>query len=241
MKKTILSLLIIVAAISSLNAQVYTLSVDGEPLGDTVTVYGDPEAAGMEFEAVFTNNTDNNANIKVRRNQVLMLEDATSYFKWNQTYSPLIDMSEAYLVGAGESLPSDFFKAYYQPKGNIGISIIEYTFFNVSVENEFVTLVIKFNTTSDDIDENIIRNMTVSNAYPNPASDILNLDFDFPVEVESASVRIVNVLGSVVAQQDINTMDNKIGLDISNLNDGIYFYSLFINDEVYRTEKIIIK
>lgn len=241
MKKILLSLFALLLLTGISNAQVFSLSVDGELLGDTVTVYGDPAASGIDFGCIFTNNTDNNVNIKVRRNQVSMLEGTSSYFKWNQTLAPTIDMSEAYLINAGESTPDDFFKVYYQPYGQIGISIIEFTFFNINVENEYITLVIKFNTTSDDIDENILRNMTVSDIYPNPAKDIVSIDFDIPRDVETASVKIVNVLGSIVKEQSIERGSNKLSIDVSDLNDGIYFYSMFINEELYKTERLVVK
>lgn len=242
MKKIILSFFIILLFVSFSNAQSFSLSVDDTVLGDTVTVYGDPDASGIDFTAIFNNNTDNNANIKVRRDQLSMVEGTTSYFKWSQPYAPTVDLSLAFIVNAGESTPENFFQAYYQPNGSIGISLIEFNFFNINVENEYVKIVVKFNTTSaEDIDENIIRNMTISDIYPNPAKDFITIDYDMPLEVETSSIRVINVLGSVVKEQELNTRDNKLKLDVSDLNDGIYFYTIFINNEPFRTEKLIVK
>jgi len=242
MKKILLSLIVLIVTGGFTFAQVFTLTNnEGEPLGDTVTVYGDPEVSGIDFGAIFTNNKDENVNISVRRDTIHMLVGTSSYFKWNQTLAPSVDLSEAYIVNAGESTPVDYFKVYYQPYGQIGISIIQFRFQNINSENEFVKLIIKFNTTSDDIDENIIRNMTISDLYPNPAQDMISIEYDMPREVESANVRIVNVLGSVVKEVPLDTRDNKLSIDVSNLNDGIYFYSIFINDELYNTEKLIVK
>ena len=83
-----------------------------------------------------------------------------------------------------------------------------------------------------------VRLKTVAfNIYPNPASDMVNLNYDFPLEVKVAEVKIMNVLGSVVSEQNIDTRSNQASIDISNINDGIYFYTILINGEVYKIHK----
>lgn len=52
--------------------------------------------------------------------------------------------------------------------------------------------------------------------YPNPASTILNIELN-----EATQIRIVNVLGEMVATQKLNTGNNS--LDVSNLVSGVYF------------------
>ncbi len=242
MKKILLSILIMISFFGVVNAQIYTLSVDGEILGDTVIIYGDPESPGMQFEAVFTNNDDVGADIQVIRHVISEIEESSNYFRWVATYSPTTNMSgESLFLAPGESSPDDSFISYYSPGGIVGKTLIEFKFQNTGVENKFIKIVLQFDTTTDDIGENILNNMSVSNIYPNPASDMVNLNFDFPLEVKEAEVKIMNVLGSVVSEQNIDTKSNKASIDISNINDGIYFYSILINGEIYKTEKLIVK
>lgn len=242
MKKTILSLLFVLMTFGYVNAQVYSLSTDEVLLGDTVTIYGDPEASGIEFSAVFTNNDDVGAIIRVERSVISSVDGSSNYFRWVNTNNPQEDISgEDLLVQPGESSPDDDFIAYYVPNGVVGSTLIEYSFLNISDVNKLIKVVLKFDTTTDDIDENIHKNTKVSDIYPNPAYGSVSIDYNMPLEVKSARIRIVNVLGSVVKDINIDTRDNRINLNISDLTDGIYFYSIIINNELLNTKKLIVR
>lgn len=55
--------------------------------------------------------------------------------------------------------------------------------------------------------------------YPNPSSDFIIFDID-----ENSLVRIFDINGKIVFNQNINSSENKI--NISNLNEGIYFINI---------------
>ncbi len=242
MKKTILIFSIILIGITSGYSQSLSLYADGSILGDTVTVYGDPTSPNIEFTANLKNNTTNGAIIKVRRHEISLVETTLNYFKWVQTYSPTIDLSlESFLVASDETTPDETFICYYQPNGIVGKSLIEYTFFNINIENEEVKLVVKFDTSTDDIDENILNNTFVSDIYPNPANTLVNIDYDFPIDVNSANIKIVNVLGSVIKDKVMDVRDSKIQIDISGMESGVYFYSIFVNEEILKSNKFVVR
>ena len=56
--------------------------------------------------------------------------------------------------------------------------------------------------------------------YPNPASNILNLDAATPI----SNVEIINVLGQVLLSKTSNTSISQI--DVSSLATGNYFISV---------------
>lgn len=58
------------------------------------------------------------------------------------------------------------------------------------------------------------------NVYPNPATDILNLNISETI----LRVKVLNALGQVVMTNDVNAMDTRI--NTSNLENGIYFLSI---------------
>jgi len=51
----------------------------------------------------------------------------------------------------------------------------------------------------------------------------------------------VNLLGSVVKEVEIDQNSNKLSMDISNLDAGVYFYSIVVNNEVFQTKKLVIR
>ncbi len=243
MKKILLSVAVLIVTAFYANAQSFTLSMDGELLGDTITVTPDSTSAPeIEFKAIFNNLTGNGANIKVVRNEVSMVDSTSSYFCWGACYPPHIDTSgmSMFIPAGGSSADGDF-SAHYEIHNAIGISVIEYTFYNMDNPDENVKIVVQFDTSPSAIDENILSNMNISDIYPNPADNFVNINYDMPVEVHEASVKIVNILGSVVKEERINHRSNTMRMNISDLKGGIYFYSIFVNGEMHSTKKLLVK
>ncbi len=243
MKKIILSISFIIFTFCFANAQSFSLSWDGEVLGDTVTLLPDTVGAqNITFKAILTNNSSKDAEIKLARNEIFMVDTAYSDFCWGDIcWPPEIDTSGIWIVTAGGSSAEGDFSGYYHANYTNGVSIIEYKWYDVENPDENVKIVIKFDNSIDAIDENILKNIWVSDLYPNPASNYVTIDYDMPTEVKEASVQIVNLLGSVVKEQKIDTRDNNMKIDILDMNGGIYFYSLNINGEIYSTKKLIIR
>ena len=246
MKKIILSLSFIIFTFCYANAQSFSLSWDGEVLGDTVTMHSSPDSAVMVFEAIINNLSAGGVNIKVIRNEITTVEGTLNYFCWGVCYTPAIDTSGMYMfVDKGASSDPGDYSAHLEIHGTIGISIIEYTFYNMDNPSENIKIVVKFDTESDPgpdgIDENILKNVWVSDLYPNPASNYVSIDYNMPSEVKEASVKIVNLLGSVVKEQKVDTRNGNMKIDIFDMKGGVYFYSLNIEGEIYSTKKLVIR
>jgi hypothetical protein len=71
--------------------------------------------------------------------------------------------------------------------------------------------------------------------YPNPASDVLYIDFDRPGQVNAI---IYDVSGHVMVDRDLNELRNQ--LDISGLRSGVYLIKLE-GSELLKIERIIKK
>ena len=68
--------------------------------------------------------------------------------------------------------------------------------------------------------------------YPNPTNGIIN------IEVENANkIKVVNVLGELVKHEDLKFKQQSI--DISSLQNGIYFLQVFNKDKLIGTAKIV--
>ncbi len=69
---------------------------------------------------------------------------------------------------------------------------------------------------------NIIKEKDVIKMYPNPAFNILNINFSQPIKTESI-LTIKNVLGQIVITQILYQGEIKTEADIKTLRSGIYF------------------
>lgn len=82
------------------------------------------------------------------------------------------------------------------------------------------------------------NNNTFFNVYPNPANNMLNIEFDSQFEKENATISVSNLLGKEVISID-NITSNKTSIDVSALVNGIYFVNTNVKGNV-TTEKIVI-
>ncbi len=78
---------------------------------------------------------------------------------------------------------------------------------------------------ANNVDKNGIK------LYPNPAQDILNIEFENPAgEAISGVLKVFNLSGKLIFEKQLNTNDAFYMLDISSLNNGAYIFSIQINN-----------
>jgi len=227
------------------NAQSYYLSMNGEELAVDATITIVPDtitSSEIMFGLNFHNNTNAGANIKVLRNEISTLDGTSNLFTWVEQYDDTINLSlESSYIPAGSYSVDGLFSANYIHNDVVGVSIVEYTFFNIENLDENVKVTVNFDTTPQSIDDIIFNNSWVSDIYPNPASHSVTVDYAFPNDIDGVNVKIMNILGTVVKQQKINLQNSSLTIDVSNIKSGMYFYNVFINANIISTKKLIIR
>lgn len=81
------------------------------------------------------------------------------------------------------------------------------------------------------------------NIYPVPATDLVNVDLTLDNEM-SVRYELMNATGQVVNAKDLgvlNTGNNKVSVDVSNLSTGLYLLNLNVNGESNFTRTIIVE
>jgi hypothetical protein len=82
----------------------------------------------------------------------------------------------------------------------------------------------------------------VSNPYPNPADEFIEINYSIPSHITNLKIVIRNILGNTVTSHVLNP-ENERGIKIStsNLIPGIYFHTLYLDNKALVTRKLIIK
>lgn len=242
MKKSILLFASVLFISMSINAQDLYLSWEGETLGETITVWGEPTANEIEFHAIVHNNTGSAINVKVRRSQIEMVDNTQSQIYWGALLAPGVDESPNYkLILPGEETETNDFFGRYNPNAKIGSSTVEYMFFNKDNEDQNVKITVKYWASPEGIAEEAMKGGSMSDIYPNPANQTVNLDYQLTSSVKTAHVKIVNLLGAVVQESIIDLGRTHLTMDISKLETGVYFYTLLVNEDVYKTKKLVVQ
>ncbi|MCD4792780.1 MAG: T9SS type A sorting domain-containing protein [Bacteroidales bacterium] len=73
------------------------------------------------------------------------------------------------------------------------------------------------------------------NIYPNPANDIIYIDF-LPSDIEDAQVSFYDITGKEVLSKQFNINEKKI--DISELKSGVYFIKINTENQIYISKLI---
>jgi hypothetical protein len=73
--------------------------------------------------------------------------------------------------------------------------------------------------------------------FPNPTSDILNFQFDEPIE--DGEIRIYSSIGQLMKNQNIKNTD--VRFDVSDWNSGMYFYGIYIEGRLVKQGQVLIQ
>jgi hypothetical protein len=204
-----------------------------------VIIEGDPSQTELMIEASIKNTSSTALDVLVRKFEVEVIGGSVNTFCWGLCFPPFVFESPNPLnIGAGASL--DEFSGHYNPNLNAGITIMRYTFFDMNNPADSVCFYAHFFASTVGVEEMGANNLTVSNAYPNPAASQTSFDYVLPQSASNASIVIRNLLGAVVKEVVLTDRSGKATINVSDLNDGVYFYSIIVNNETIETKRLIV-
>ncbi|WAC12389.1 T9SS type A sorting domain-containing protein [Dyadobacter pollutisoli] len=83
--------------------------------------------------------------------------------------------------------------------------------------------------------------ISVSNIYPNPASEYAEVDFSISTSLRDAKLIFYNVLGSKMEEFTLNKNDRKLRVNTRDMPTGLYFYQLSIDGKKVATKKMLVR
>lgn len=80
----------------------------------------------------------------------------------------------------------------------------------------------------------------VSNAYPNPADDVAEVDYQFSGAGEAKLV-MLNVLGAPIAEYELERNANRVRIGTRQLDTGYYLYQLSVDGKKVATKRLLVR
>lgn len=139
-------------------------------------------------------------------------------------------------LAAGQEVTD--FSAHIKPSGSTGNSVVYYKFYNLGNTKDTISVFVQTQIWHLGINDN--SNADLSSAYPNPANTKFTVDYQLH-EQGTALLVLQNVLGSIVREEPISSESGKIQMNVSDLPEGIYIYSLNLNGKSLVTRKLLIR
>jgi len=243
MKKLLLTLSLILS-VMALSAQKFTVTEKetGNVVenGATFYIYGDVVTTWYELILDLSVTANEGVSLIAEKETTDVVEGTSNMICLGMCYAPTVNVTPAWPFTAGES--ADFAMHYQVNDLEAALGQEQYIVLSLYEEGNpedrfFVYVTFKY---SLDGIENTSAVNEFSNAYPMPARDVVNFDYSFNESVD-AQIAIYNMMGQEVLRNEINGMSGKASINVSDLADGIYFYSLVVNGVVEKSNKLVVR
>jgi hypothetical protein len=85
------------------------------------------------------------------------------------------------------------------------------------------------------------RFITLYDVYPNPAVEAAFLDYHLANDQVKAKILVHNILGNIIGEYTLSSLENRVRIKTEDQSAGIYFYTLYVENEGVMTRKLIVK
>jgi len=187
------------------------------------------------------NNSDKPALIVIRKISAQLGSTQKTYFCLDDNC--LDQRTEDYVVKVepGQILKS--FNVAVEAGLAQGVSTIKYLIYNKSNPAESFEFDMNF-TVEERPEKAAIYSsdyIILHDVYPNPVKDIAYAEYRLLSERTKAKLVIHNILGNIMEDLDLPFSENKVKIKAENLNSGVYFYTLYLDNIGLITRKFIVK
>ncbi|MCW5911597.1 MAG: T9SS type A sorting domain-containing protein [Cyclobacteriaceae bacterium] len=85
------------------------------------------------------------------------------------------------------------------------------------------------------------KDITIQDVYPNPVQDYAYIDYRIHNENTKARLTIHNILGKPMDELELPTSETRVKLQTEEYTSGIYFYTLYLDNNGVLTRKLIVR
>lgn len=231
----------LLAAIGYVSAQSLQFELDGNVFydGEAIECTTINEWGEYFQDMQLRNLTSDDLNVIVEKEVVENLDGTMNWFCWGLCFSPDVFVSPNPVTVAANSITEESALSFHAMFNDdvFGYLVVKYSAYDERHPDERVSIIVKFHKSGEGIDDNT-SSMTMSQAYPNPASSMVSFDYSFDGNLTAV---VYNIVGQEVLRQDLNASNGQMSFSVADLNDGIYFCTMLVNGRAFTTQKFIVK
>lgn len=125
----------------------------------------------------------------------------------------------------------------YQIETYENLFILRFSFISDSIDTQQEGLMFDDLTFCISVNTKNLFQLNNLKIFPNPATDLLNFQLEEPID--NAEIRIYSTLGQLLTTQNIN--DTNTQFNVSDWQNGMYFYGIFIENEIVKSGQVLIE
>lgn len=250
MKKifTILS----IAVTGFVSAQSIHVFENGADVGNTAIYDTIVKGALTLHDLELRNFTSNTVYYKVNRTLLTPLDPYSNiYFcTGTQCYPPQTAVTWTpggadFTIGPNATLPSGTgtfgIAAHYDADSTVCNDFtVLYRVYNTMTAGDTAFVTVNYICTATGIQENELAGGDISAVYPNPANSIASIKYDMNQYAQKGKIILYDLLGKKLKEVNLTEKQGVVKVDVSEFNQGIYFYSFQVNNKVIAVKKMVI-
>jgi len=246
MKNILLALCMLSLFWISGRSQSLSLSNASGPLAPNATIIqaGTTDSAELLTHIYVKNVSSNDMGVLCKKVEFSLLDSTEVSMCWaGQCFGAM-----TYVSPYDQSIPAgttctDFVGHYTQiaySHFKSGESLVRWVFFDRANANDSVSVTVRYTTYGLGIAESDIHEGHISGAFPNPAGDFAAVNYSLKAGFQG-SVSVRNILGEEISKIVLPAESGRITISTRGISNGIYFYSLLVNEKVLQTKKLIVR
>ncbi len=146
-------------------------------------------------------------------------------------------------IGASAILPSGpgtyGIAAHYDACPTICNDIyVLYRVYNTGASNDTARVTLHYMCTSAINEEE--QAIISSSIFPNPSSTTASISYEMKEQYSHGKIVVYDMLGKSVKEMAIADKQGVARLNVSDLNEGVYFYSIVVDNKAITTKKLIV-
>ena len=209
--------------------------------GGLVSVHGLSDASLIEAPVYVTNSSTDTLYLKLRKIIVDTVSGSSNTFCFGLCYAATVYVSpNPVQIPPGVTLYGNGFDGEYYPAGHEGVTTVRYLIFNINNLNDTASFTVSYAAQLNSVAENTSKILELT-AYPNPANNMINIDYNVASSSRSLSISFRDILGRIIREMHLNSNIGNLNISTESFENGIYFYSIMDGDKTLDSKKMIIK
>ena len=116
---------------------------------------------------------------------------------------------------------------------------VHYKFYNMHNYSDSTGVTLRY-LCATGVDELSKESGVIGDAYPNPTNSLVSIKYNVNEFSEKGQLVFYDMLGKSVKKITLNDKQGEAKINVADLNAGIYFYTLMVNDKAISTKKLVI-
>lgn len=204
---------------------------------DTVKVYGLPTDDELIAYIKIKNVSQSLANVVCKKTPITEPSGTKNTFCWGGLCYPVTTYLSTLSENINPGEVSIGYSGHFYPDSNISVCIIKYTFYVYHADSAY--FYVRYDAGFNSVNENRLQ-YSFSAPFPNPSGT--KVYFNYSVNSNSkVFLKIYNICGKLEKQVQLSSNQTFVSVDVSSLNQGIYFSSIEVNGKTVQTNKLIVK